>query len=69
MDRHPAFKKIFCRLQQRRQAARIKAVAVCSDAAATLELVRRARAARQGESYQLDPEPTFVPQRRSRFEH
>jgi hypothetical protein len=63
------FRDTFLYLQERIQAARVKHIAVVRDAAAIIELVGRARAARHGELYQPEAKPTFVPASRSRFSH
>jgi hypothetical protein len=59
----------FEQLRQRIIAAKLHASAVCSDAAATVEQVRRARAERQGVSYTTEPVENFVPARRSKYAH
>ena len=64
-----AFREAFLYLQERIQAARLKGIAVRLDAAATIDLVRRARAARRGKPYQPEAESTSVPASRSRFHH
>jgi len=63
------FREAFLCLQERIQAAPLKGIAVRLDAAATMELGRRARAARRGEPYQPEAESTFVPASRSCFHH
>jgi transposase-like protein len=53
----------------KRRHAELHALAVCADAVATLEQVRRARAARQGVSYTPETVQNFIPARRSRHAH
>jgi hypothetical protein len=70
MERPSVFKDTFAGLQRRIAATRLKSIAVCMDAAATLEAVRRARAARRGIPYRPpSDDSTFVPENRSRFSH
>jgi hypothetical protein len=58
----------FVHLRQRLAAVRMQSIAVCADAAATLDLIRRASAIRRGVTYHPQPDDkTFTPERRSRF--
>ena len=58
----------FIALRRRFDAARVQCIAVCADAAAVLQWLDRARAARRGVAYSPEPNAKIVlPERRSHF--
>ena len=58
------------RLRQQLTAAKLRTIAVCADAAATLERVQRDRIARRGGANAVTEEiENFVPESRSKHVH